>query len=663
MTDPTIYLDFGEHHADARRYAVDDKTDPRTLRDLFTAYPGARSTEPLPPEWLDRSLADIRIRYLTIPEGEGYEVPQGDAAPRGRVDLSSVMAGKARKDTSGDGQRDDSAGGRADPVKFPDELKDEQAVAIAYDEDIQVVASFLRADLSVLVECDKNVVDHIYRPVMGYTGRKTVLDSEPEDTKGGEDGLEGLAAGGSVQLRHLEALLEDLKDHETLVLPFLDLLATGPESHLTNESRRLVELLYRHPKASLLGFVDPTVSVPPVVAARFPILVTLTGLPRCIRTPAGDQPALEYLTLAAERDRCEGFDAAAVFKHVAGFSPVQYRDAMRYLAATARSGRVSQGELLGLLQNFKRSSGDQAVQLPDKTFEDVGGYEDLIRELRQIAKLISGEPVEGVSETMRRRLLPRGLLLHGPPGSGKTLIAKALAHEMRATIQIVSGPEVMDMYVGESERRVRTLFNNARRNTPSVIIFDEFDAIATQRTEGPDGGSRAGNAVVAQLLTELDGFREDDSILVVATTNRIDIIDEALLRPSRFRPIEVSLPDPRARTEICRIHARAFEIADKLPQGTIELVAEYTEGLNGDELRAVFQEAASAMLLHGRKLDIELIGELVGRMRERRDQQTRRHLRDRRQRAAETAATGAVQDAQTPTPDTTGETDGDDADA
>ncbi|MCP4663350.1 MAG: 26S protease regulatory subunit, partial [bacterium] len=178
----------------------------------------------------------------------------------------------------------------------------------------------------------------------------------------------------------------------------------------------------------------------------------------------------------------------------------------------------------------------------------------------------------------------------------------------------------------------------ARRNAPSVIIFDEFDAIASQRTEGPDGGSRAGNAVVAQLLTELDGFREDDSILVVATTNRIDIIDEALLRPSRFRPIEVPLPDPEARIAICKIHAAAYEIDTMLPTGAIQLVAEYSDRLNGDELRAIFQEAASARFLHGKPFTIELLGELVGRARERRDQHTRRHLTDRRQRAAEAAA-------------------------
>ena len=142
----------------------------------------------------------------------------------------------------------------------------------------------------------------------------------------------------------------------------------------------------------------------------------------------------------------------------------------------------------------------------------------------------------------------------------------------------------------------------------------------------PDGGNRAGNAVVAQLLTELDGFHEDRDVLVVATTNRIDIIDEALLRPSRFMPIEVLLPDPIARLAIAGLHAHAYGVAEMLPGDALKLVADYSDQLNGDEIRAVFQEAASAHFLEGQAVDLVLLGGLVGRMRERREQRRRRHL-------------------------------------
>ena len=125
---------------------------------------------------------------------------------------------------------------------------------------------------------------------------------------------------------------------------------------------------------------------------------------------------------------------------------------------------------------------------------------------------------------------------------------------------MISGPEIMDKYVGESENKLRRIFASARRNAPAVVFFDEFDSIAAQRSNYSDGGARANNAVVAQLLTELDGFRQDQTVLVIGTTNRIDIIDEALLRPSRFRPMEIGRPDADARRRVAQIHAQSFGV-------------------------------------------------------------------------------------------------------
>jgi SpoVK/Ycf46/Vps4 family AAA+-type ATPase len=182
--------------------------------------------------------------------------------------------------------------------------------------------------------------------------------------------------------------------------------------------------------------------------------------------------------------------------------------------------------------------------------------------------------VTGLDERERQKLIPRGFIFHGPPGTGKTLFAKAIANEMNATIQMVSGPEIMDKYVGQSESNLRHIFATARRNAPSVIFFDEFDSIASQRSTYSDGGSRANNAVVAQMLTELDGFREDQTVLVIGTSNRIDIIDEALLRPSRLRPIEIQNPDYTARRSVAAIHAKKFGV-DTILQGLCALACAY----------------------------------------------------------------------------------------
>jgi transitional endoplasmic reticulum ATPase len=167
--------------------------------------------------------------------------------------------------------------------------------------------------------------------------------------------------------------------------------------------------------------------------------------------------------------------------------------------------------------------------------------------------------------------------------------------------------------VGEGERKIRELFAAARRNAPSVLVFDEFDAIAGRRTERDDGGSRAGNAMVAQLLTELDGFREDVPYLVIGTTNRLQLIDPAMLRPSRFRHIHIGLPLIEARREIIRKHAERFGIA--LTDELVELIAEATNSRSGDEIQSIFREAYVGQHLHNLPAaDPGRLGALVGRL-------------------------------------------------
>jgi hypothetical protein len=162
---------------------------------------------------------------------------------------------------------------------------------------------------------------------------------------------------------------------------------------------------------------------------------------------------------------------------------------------------------------------------------------------------------------------------------------------MNATIQMISGPEIMDKYVGQSENNLRRIFATARRNAPSVVFFDEFDSLASQRSTYADGGARANNAVVAQFLTELDGFRSDQAVLVIGTTNRIDIIDEALLRPSRLRPVEIGLPDYAARQRVAEIHADRFGV-DGLLTDLCRLASDYLDAwAAGVEIPDAFLDA------------------------------------------------------------------------
>lgn len=292
---------------------------------------------------------------------------------------------------------------------------------------------------------------------------------------------------------------------------------------------------------------------------------------------------------------------------------------LRELHALATPDAATRQALARLLYQevraFKaQTSGDFAI--PDVKFDDIGGYDEVKHILGRALRLMSGDG-SLPDERLRHELTPRGFLLHGPPGTGKTLFAKAIANQMNATIRIVSGPEVTDMYVGESERKVRAIFAEARRSAPSVIVFDEFDSIAARRTGRDDGGSRAGNALVAQILTEMDGFRPEVPMLVIGTTNRRELIDEALLRPSRFEPIAISLPDLAARRRIAEIHARHFHV--EVSDDVLNAVANATRGLNGDEIRSLFRDACVGHYYENIPADPWRLGYLIGRIRTRLD--------------------------------------------
>ncbi|MFB6305031.1 MAG: CDC48 family AAA ATPase [Haloferacaceae archaeon] len=228
------------------------------------------------------------------------------------------------------------------------------------------------------------------------------------------------------------------------------------------------------------------------------------------------------------------------------------------------------------------------VETPDVTWEDVGGLEEAKERLRETIQW----PLNHADAYERVALEPaKGVLLHGPPGTGKTLLAKAVANEAEANFISVKGPELFDKYVGESEKGVREVFSKARENAPTVVFFDEIDAIAAERGRGV-GDANVGERVVSQLLTELDGLEELEDVVVVAATNRPDLIDDALLRPGRLdRHVAVDEPDETARREIFEVHTRDRPLGEGVD---LDALAERTEGYVGADIEAVCREAAQA---------------------------------------------------------------------
>ncbi|MBA4074916.1 MAG: ATP-dependent metalloprotease, partial [Cyanobacteria bacterium PR.023] len=193
-------------------------------------------------------------------------------------------------------------------------------------------------------------------------------------------------------------------------------------------------------------------------------------------------------------------------------------------------------------------------------FSDVAGCNEAKEELQEIVQYLL-EP--GIFQEMGAKI-PKGVLLVGPPGTGKTLLAKAVAGECKATFMSISGPSFVEMFVGVGAARVRDLFEQARKNTPCIIFIDEIDAVGKRRSSGPASNDERENTL-NQMLVELDGFAEVTGIVVIAATNRVDVLDPALIRPGRFdRHINVDLPDRSGREAIFAVHARNKPLASSV---------------------------------------------------------------------------------------------------
>lgn len=225
------------------------------------------------------------------------------------------------------------------------------------------------------------------------------------------------------------------------------------------------------------------------------------------------------------------------------------------------------------------------IEVPSVTWEDIGGLEELKESLSQAVEW----PIKKPEVFTRFGITPpKGVLMYGPPGCSKTMIAKALANKSGLNFLAIKGPELFSKWVGESERAVRELFRKARQVAPAIVFFDEIDALGSQR--GNKSGGQVGDRVLAQLLTEMDGIEQLKDVTIVAATNRPDMIDEALMRPGRLdRLFYVPLPDRETRRKIFNVHTRKKPLEDDVDFGAL---VDKTEGYSGAEIEAVCNEAA-----------------------------------------------------------------------
>jgi len=231
---------------------------------------------------------------------------------------------------------------------------------------------------------------------------------------------------------------------------------------------------------------------------------------------------------------------------------------------------------------------------PKTTFKDVGGLHEQVRELREVVELPLKSP-----ELFSRLGIepPKGVLLYGPPGCGKTLLAKAVAGEVRATFIRLAASELAQKFVGEGARIVREVFKLAKRKAPAIVFIDELDAIGAKRVDVGTSGEREIHRTLSQLLVEIDGFDPLDKVKIMAATNRVDIIDPALLRPGRFdRLIEVPPPDVTGRYEIFKIHTSKMALASDVD---LWRLAKLSEGLCGADIKTICTEAGYNAIRRG----------------------------------------------------------------
>jgi transitional endoplasmic reticulum ATPase len=238
------------------------------------------------------------------------------------------------------------------------------------------------------------------------------------------------------------------------------------------------------------------------------------------------------------------------------------------------------------------------VETPNIRWDDVGGLDKVKQELKEAVEW----PLKFPDSFKRLGIRPpRGLLLYGPPGTGKTLLAKAVAKESEANFIQVKGPSLLSMWVGESEKGVRKIFERARQVAPCIVFFDEIDSLAGRRGMSADGGSKVTEHVLNQILAEMDGIEDNNDIVVIGATNRPDILDPAILRPGRFdRILLVGPTDKKGRLEIFKIHTKNMPLGKDV---NINELAEKTEGYVGSDIEAVCREAAMLALREDIKAD------------------------------------------------------------
>ena len=471
---------------------------------------------------------------------------------------------------------------------LPEKLSTFEAVEAAYPPELASCWEALRRRLGVLIECDKELTPFFYKALRDRLKKNEHQCAYLDGRAGASGAVQGGTMGSLIQ--QVRDAVRGAVDQKVLVLPHLDLLTSG-SGGLTSEAREVIPLLYENPNILWVGFKDPSLRYPKSSRTSFRI----TYVARAPR-------ATPYLVTQKRRESSKRAEYYGLYKHVSGLNAVRLRRLLNTL-----EGEDYPEDPSHALQQLRQGTLGAELEVPEIDLRnDIGGYTKVKQRLqREIIDILGHRDASSSAERVKQieSLVPRGMIFLGPPGTGKTLFAKAMASALGAAVQVVSGPELKSRWVGQSEENIRQIFVKARQSAPSVIIFDELDSIAPRR--GSYSGSGVEHSMVNQLLTEMDGFRSNEMVFVVGTTNFVESLDPALLRPGRFElKLQITPPNGDDRRAIFEIYNRkldlqfsdeALEYAVKRTRGPVEgTQTRYT----GDHIQALCRALARRRIRH-----------------------------------------------------------------
>jgi SpoVK/Ycf46/Vps4 family AAA+-type ATPase len=482
-------------------------------------------------------------------------------------------------------------------LALPEKMSPYRALELVYRKEIDTVTRHVKQGRSIVIRTHK----HVYQPLRDVLIRQFRQDSIPYEVVDGSAPDENQMLAASRQqamVQQFQGVTRSLDRDTVFIFPYLDVLTSG-RAGVTQETRELLTLIHENPYITLLAFEDPSLPLPEIVMQAFFSAVEMIGTSRNdLASIVTQSEALRFGT--------KELPVRDLSRFLSGKSPIEIRRLMAYFGELTPLAPDDVGTYQQRIATLRELtvSGDTGLSTVN-LFDDIAGYESVKQTIHQeilslLAAAQSSEDEKKVDEI--ESLLPRGLILHGPPGTGKTLFARGIAEAIQGTVHVVNGPELKSKYVGESEANIRNLFARARANAPAVLVFDELDSIAGKRNADAAGQEASARSIVNQLLTEMDGFRREELVFVIGTTNLPDLLDPALLRPGRFGLfVEVGYPDKKDRRAIIDLYDRTLNT--NLNETTIEELVEWT-GRNtdratphsGDDIRAVMVALRRRML-------------------------------------------------------------------